>query len=91
MENEELKLFTAGLGGPTPGQPCHLRPGSLQLVVGQKTINLIVNFIISPQIIRILFSVFCTCAFIVLYGSWVHPIFDPAGLSELLHFFQLGI
>ena len=86
MENEELKNFTAGLGGPTRWQQHHLRPRSLQLVVGHETFNLIANFVSILAIFQNLSDVHLTCAFIVLYGCWVHQILDPAGLSELLHF-----
>ena len=79
MENEELKLFTAGLGGPTRWQQRHLRPRSLQLVVGQKDFILIANFVRILAIFQILYNVNPTCAFIVLYGCWVHRILDPAG------------
>ena len=36
MENKEFKNFTAGKGGPTWWQQCHLRPRSLQFIVGKK-------------------------------------------------------
>ena len=50
-----------------------------------QTFYLFANFVINLPIFQIIFNVFRTFAFIVLYGCLAHQILDPAGLSEMLH------
>ena len=83
--------YMAGGRGLTRQQQSHLRPRSLQLIVDQEWLILIANFVSILAIFQNLSNVNHTCAFIVLYSCWVHQILDPAGISKLRPFLQLGI